>query len=101
MLGAKRLAILRLPLSEEQVRLVREETGAVVSEALVAGYVDTQETLQNELVGEEAKRIAEEIWAKNQSFVKNLGRDAATQVAFEEHCGHAIDPKVPNFAVLR
>lgn len=99
--GAQRLAILRLPLSEDQVRLVREETGAVVSEALVAGYVDTQETLQNELVGDEAKKIAEEIWAKNQSFVKNLDRDAATRTAFEEHCGHAIDPKVPNFAVLR
>ncbi|MCA3218769.1 MAG: hypothetical protein ING59_09475 [Burkholderiales bacterium] len=101
MSDTQRLAILRLPLSEKQIQLVLEETGASVSEALVAGYVDSATILENELVGDDARKIAEEIWTKNQSFVTNLNRDSGARGAFEEHCGHVIDAKVPNFAILR
>jgi hypothetical protein len=97
----KRLAIIRLPLSEAQRRFVKERTGSEVTEALVSGMVSRDQVLENELVGEEAELIAAEIWKKNQDFVVKMKQAPKTLGAFQERIGHHLDPSVPNFAVFR
>lgn len=97
----KRLALIRLPLSEEQKAFIKERTGSEVSEAIVAGMVDQPEALQNELVGAEADALAAEIWEKNQQFVDNMEKAPKTLAAFQARIGHILEPSVPNFAYFR
>jgi len=97
----KRLAVIRLPLSEEQCRYIKERTGSVVTEALVSGMVSQAEPLENELAGKEAEQIAAEIWKKNQEFITNMDHAPETREAFQKRIGHHLDRSVPNFAIFR
>jgi hypothetical protein len=99
---AKRIAVIRIPLTEGQKAHVRATAGgANVTEALVAGPVEQVEPLENEIVGEEAKRIAEEIWRANEIFVDKLDERPTVKTDFEEHTGHELFTDVPNVAILR
>lgn len=99
--NAKRLALIRIPLSEEQIAFIKERTGSEVSEAIVAGMVEAADPLQNELVGEEADALAAEIWEKNQQFVSNMEKAPQTLAAFQARIGHVLERSVPNFAYFR
>jgi hypothetical protein len=97
----KRVAVIRLPLSDEQKAFVRNATGADLTEALVAGLVDSEKTLENELVGDEASALADQIWSGNGQFIDNLSLAPKTEQAFLKKIGHELDRSIPNFAILR
>jgi hypothetical protein len=97
-----RIAILRLLLTEEQKINIRTASGGTdVTEALVAGPVDQAERLENEIIGDEARKIADEIWTANQTFVEKLGQKPRVKTEFEEHTGHELFPDIPTVAILR
>jgi hypothetical protein len=97
----QRVAVIRLVLSEEQRTYVRQVTGADVSEALVAGLVNGDERLENEIDGPEAEAIALKIWDGNQRFIDNMKLAPKTEGAFVRRIGHELERTVPNFAILR
>ncbi|MDA5279824.1 hypothetical protein ACWGHM_37400 [Streptomyces sp. NPDC054904] len=97
-----RIAVIRIPLTPEQQARVRAAAGgAVVAEALVAGPVEQEEPLENEVFGAEAERLAEEIWHANEVFVDKLNGLPRVKADFEVHTGHEVFPDVPNIAILR
>jgi len=95
-----RIAIVRLPLTEEQRNFVRSVTGSEVTEALVAGYAG-EERLQNEISSEDAESLAKVLWDVNTGFLKNLEGAPNIRDAFVDHMGHNLDDRTPFVAMLR
>jgi hypothetical protein len=95
-----RIAIVSLPLTDEQRSFVRSVTGAEVKEALVAGYAG-EERLTNEISTEDAEGFAKVLWDVNSGFLKSLENTPTIRDAFVDHMGHNLDSRTPFVAMLR
>lgn len=98
---SERMAAIRIPLTDEQRRQIREATGADVREAVFAAPVSAEGELENELVTEAGQEVAGIVWQNHHDFLRNLDKQLPVRRAFEERIGHELDPKSPTMVFLR
>lgn len=100
-MGRKRIAVVHIPLSDQQKALIRSLTGADLHEVVMAGLVSQHESLENELTSETDRVLGEAIWHSNADFMRHMNNAYETKKAFEKQIGHQLDPQAPAIAALR
>ena len=96
-----RLAMISMPLTDEQRAQIGERTGTNPTEALVVGVVSTDEPIENELTSDADREFAQVLWDSNQQFVEAMDQSGAVLDAYVEHMGHKLHPDAPNIVWFR
>ena len=88
----------RIPLTEQQRRIIFEATGDEVSEAIIARPMDVGPTLDGEV---DDTTLAEAVWNGSGEFRDRLSDYPALREHYEAYIEHSIDLDEPFVVILR